>query len=183
MGGGAAQFWSLQKKVCSEVCQIVKGVKSSSGFVWPENHSTQRSQRVTAQHLEAGSHARPPQVPHVSLMLPLVYRNAEWPHPWGTRKAERQVLAQVKARVPSLPHLCVWAELLLCWKGGCPAPHLPAAQWEDFFCAFGSFDMWWRFSVFPRGIEGKLPQNYFYVILTLYCVPVGFQPVVSQSVW
>lgn len=125
-----------KKKVCGEVCQIVKRVKSSSGFVWPENHSTQRS--------EAGIRARLPTVPHLTLTLPSAYRNAEWPHPWGSRRAQCQVLEQLKARVTSVPLLCVWAELLLCWKGGCPAPHLPAAGWEDFLCAVGIMMFIWH---------------------------------------
>lgn len=160
--------WSLQ---------IVKRVKSSSGFVWPENHSTQRS--------EAGIRARLPTVPHLTLTLPSAYRNAEWPHPWGSRRAQCQVLEQLKARVTSVPLLCVWAELLLCWKGGCPAPHLPAAGWEDFLRAVGIMMFIWHvvlFSIFPHGTEGRLPQSCFHVILILYCVPFRFQPVTSQSV-
>lgn len=160
--------WSLQ---------IVKRVKSSSGFVWPENHSTQRS--------EAGIRARLPTVPHLTLTLPSAYRNAEWPHPWGSRRAQCQVLEQLKARVTSVPLLCVWAELLLCWKGGCPAPYLPAAGWEDFLRAVGIMMFIWHvvlFSIFPHGTEGRLPQSCFHVILILYCVPFRFQPVTSQSV-
>lgn len=109
---------------------------------WKSQHSALLN--VTAQRSEAGIRARLPTVPHLTLTLPSAYRNAEWPHPWGSRRAQCQVLEQLKARVTSVPLLCVWAELLLCWKGGCPAPHLPAAGWEDFLRAVGIMMFIWH---------------------------------------
>lgn len=171
MGGGAAEFWSLQKKVCSEVCQIVKRAKSSSGFVWPENDSTQRSQRVTAQRFEAGI-LHPPSGAPCYINTAFGLQECWAATSLGHQKGRMPGSSTGRSPCAISAHLCVWAELLLCWKGGCPAPHLPAARWEDFFFAFSSFDMWW---LFPRGIEGRLPQNHFYVILILYWVPVRFQ--------